>query len=261
MNQMVSKTFLECFEDEHPHYGTDNEEEMERKKCTPSSTATKDQRPPRVLVDLNVGYWLTIANDMLKSKVLRADHSLNTHRIYPQISHGIATEQDVVNLATMYLLPPVMAAIDVLYPEKMTQYSEYTSKGLRMDHLIKTKEQGQNNAVMLIEFKSCWYIHENEFKASMLDKAYLGAQLDLLQRREIWNTLTTKNNNACLFVKQATAYSGETNCRYVALCDWEHLILIRFKANNDLESADVTIVPRPRFRRRYWDFWLRRVRL
>jgi hypothetical protein len=179
---------------------------------------------------------------------MRADYNLNTNRIYCNIPHGIATEQDVVNLSTMFLLPPIIAAIDALYPGRLTQYSEQDLDHLRVDHSIRTKEQGKREAVMLIEYKRCCLLHVEEFTNAMCDREDLGAKLDELKRENYYSTLD-RSNNAYWIVKQATAYSKRTKCRYVALCDWERLILIRFQRNGKMDSAEVTIVPRSLFRK------------
>ena len=52
---------------------------------------------------------------------------------------------------------------------------------------------------------------------------------DLDQKME--QTCLPRGSNAILFVKQAAAYavrSKDSGCRYAALCDYDHLILLRF---------------------------------
>jgi hypothetical protein len=61
-----------------------------------------------------------------------------------------------------------------------------------------------------------------------------------------------KNSNAWWFTKQAAAYAVKWDCRFVALCDYENLILLQFGEKKDKKKRDgnfahISIVDRNAF--------------
>jgi len=245
---MAPSTLLECFDEEHPIYRTERREEMAARKAKASSTTTEEQEPPTVLIHQSLDHWLYYANTFLHSGTARRNYALTRGQIPLQMPCSVASEQDVVNLSTLYLVYPLMMAIEAKFPGLLTQFSEYKVDGLRVDLSIKSRRQANPEAVMLLEFKRCWYIHIDEFARAMCHADQIDDALDELYEYDLPTTLEY-DTNAYWFVKQVTAYYVRTGCRYAALCDYEHLILIKFGHNGSLESAKVTIVPRSRFRK------------
>ena len=61
--------------------------------------------------------------------------------------------------------------------------------------------------------------------------AIVGSRQDVLDKLSEANDQDDKTlleQNATIYAKQAEAYSSETKCKYVAISDWESLILLRF---------------------------------
>jgi hypothetical protein len=240
---MSSKTLFQCFNEAHPPYEAGNKDKTVKYNASASSHSVKGQHPPDFLVTVSSTYWVRKAEQQLPNvkRALEAGH------IAPRMPYGLATEQDVVILSNLYLVIPLMAALEALYPgDELTTYSEYQVEGLRVDQSIRTKFQSDGQATMLIEYKRCWYIRESEFAAASFATEREGKeQHDIDGITSSWKG----SQNATKFIKQAAAYYVRSNCRYIALCDYQHLVLIRFKGNGDLSSADGTIVPRALFRK------------
>jgi hypothetical protein len=244
---MAPPTLLRCFSDEHPRYPTERKAEMQARTVRPSSQTTHDQVPPRVLIAESVETWLRLAENFIYSTRARNNANLNYGHIPLTEQCSIATEHDVVKLSTLYIIHPVMIAINAKFPNVLTQYSESPAQPLRIDLTFNRQPSiygpGVREVVMIMEYKRCWYIHEDEFANAMRDDLYTA--LEELDELRQWSTLQP-GSNASWFVKQARAYAINTGCHYAALCDYEHLILIHFL---DHESAEVTIVPRSEFRK------------
>ncbi|KAH7093691.1 hypothetical protein FB567DRAFT_588113 [Paraphoma chrysanthemicola] len=242
-------TLLECFDEEHPHYLTERKAEMQARIASPSSQITYDQPPPRILIFEPVDTWLHEAHIFLRSRRARENDQLNDGRIPLTEPCSIATEQDVVKLSTLYIIHPVMIAIQARFPGSLTQFSESPAKPMRIDLTFNSLSRfAAKRVVMIMEYKRCWYIHEEEFFDAMCyNEDEIDEALDKLEYYGEESTLI-KGTNAYWFVKQITAYVVATGCRYVALCDYEHLILIRFNCFR-LETAEVTVVPRHCFRK------------
>jgi hypothetical protein len=222
---------------------------MQARTAHPSSQTTHDQAPPRILIAESVKTWLRLAEDFLYSTRARNNANLNYGHIPLTEQCSIATEQDVVKLSTLYIIHPVMIAINAKFPNLLTQYSESPAQPLRIDLTFNRQRSIYGHrvreVVLIMEFKRCWYIHEDEFTEAMRSREHAYAVLEELDELRQWSTLQT-GSNAFWFVKQAWAYAINTGCDYAALCDYEHLVLIHFL---DHEYAEVTVVPRSEFQK------------
>jgi hypothetical protein len=252
---MTQLTFLEWFEKEHPKHEPVNMVAMQNKKATASSITTKEQQPPEMLIRLHHEHWETKATRALTLEILCKNDALKQYAS-PTRLVNIANESDVVHLANTNLIKPVWRAIIAVYPGKLVTYSEQQLDVLRPDRVFKlSSSQGKNEAVMLIEFKRCGYIHYDEFEDAMCDADEIDDKRRKLEEDDEETTLEN-NSNALLFVKQATAYYMSSRCRYVALCDYDKLVLLRYRHGEDLSSVDATTVPRKVFRKALLGFLL-----
>ena len=246
----MAVNILECFNHDLPVYEHVDRTEVQ---AGPSSETTKKQLPPRLLIAKDVYMYLALAEAFLKSKAATTNQTLLTNYCPGYESCGLETEQDVVHLSTLYLIHPVILAINAKYPQILTQLSECKLDALRVDLNIKTKTQGKNEAVMMVEYKRCGYIQEKQFEEAMCS-ADEAKEMDELLKSQGKQFSLKAGSNALWFTKQAMAYHQRTHCKYVALCDYEHLILLKF--DNLLESAKVTIVPRKNLRKALLGFLL-----
>ncbi|KAF1917635.1 hypothetical protein BDU57DRAFT_513988 [Ampelomyces quisqualis] len=242
---MALITYLQWFEQEHPQFKIKDEEKRLQDTSTPSSDTTKLQQPPRMLVKLGVDHWEQIAQTCLENA--KKNSSLNSQLGGLDKNAALGTEADVVRLAAEHLTGPLMSTLNAIYPKALIEFSEQGLQGLRADYAIKTTDSAEFT-VILVEYKRCGYIREHEFEMASCDEKDLDSALqDLADSKKPCSL--TKNSNAWCFVKQATSYHRRSKCKYIALCDYEHLILIRFRGHMDLKAAEVTIVPRSKFRK------------
>jgi hypothetical protein len=174
---------------------------------------------------------------------------LNNYNDTPEISCGLVTEADVVHLPGRHLVDPVMVALEVAQAGLLKEYAEYGVKKLRVD--VALRSTITNQAAVLIEYKRCGYINNVEFATAMIESKKLQFELEVREKTRL-STLRD-GSNAYKFVCQGTAYHERTNCNYVALCDYEHLVLIRYRG---LDWAEATIVPRHLFRKALLGFCL-----
>jgi hypothetical protein len=127
-------------------------------------------------------------------------------------------------------------------------YSSKSTFGkLRVDfsfHTEKARKDGRL-AVLLLECKDCGSIKYGEFDQVLVDKDNVQGMLESLDV----DSTPRRHNNAQLFVKEITAIHDRTGCRYAALCDYEHLVLIRYLGDGNLEEADVALVDRKDMRK------------
>jgi hypothetical protein len=135
----------------------------------------------------------------------------------------------------------------------LTGFAEHLVEPLRPDHVVKL--QGKNEVVMIVEYKRCGYIRYGEFEDAMYDEDEIEEARDSMKKT---GRITTLNNrsNALVFVKQTTAYHQKTGCRYVALCDYDGLVLLQFRGGKDLNSVYATTVLRLVFRKALLQFLL-----
>lgn len=251
----MASTIWQCFYQPHPEYVSVNQTESEHRDATASSAFTKGQDPPKVLINRPPNYWTSIADTFLLSHPGYSD--LTQNFAAPYIPSALENEGDVVRLAGRHLMDPVMMALQVILPVKLQEHAQVELDGLRPDVAIKTTN-ANSKIIALVEYKRCGYVLEKEFSSALYDDA---SDANIQQ---VINSLYSKgrsstvveDSNALVFLKQITAYHDFAECNYVALCDYEHLILVKYRGNGNLESAHVTIVPRSDFRRALLGFMM-----
>jgi hypothetical protein len=244
---MTSTTILQCLSEEHPVYNTPNREQKANETAKASSTTTLTQLPPRILVREELATWIAKADEFLASPEA-LNSILARHHAPLDMSNAMENEADVVDMGNEQILNVVVAALKVKYPKLQLVKSREAKVGqLRVDISVKTEKVRKDGrlAVLLLEYKNCGYIKYKEFEQALVNK---DAVQGTLQELEVDSTLQRKNN-ARLFVQQITAYHERTGCRYAALCDYEHLVLIRYLGDDNLEQADVALVDRKDMRK------------
>jgi hypothetical protein len=105
-----------------------------------------------------------------------------------------------------------------------------SSSTVRLDLCWRSKESGDKIAV--IEFKK-----RGQIRAEDYEKAIIPAKSkDMNRKLAAWQKAKTKprrlQKNAVWHTKQVTAYAVRTNCPYVALFNWDHLLLFKWKKSD-----------------------------
>ncbi|OAL02303.1 hypothetical protein IQ06DRAFT_304503 [Phaeosphaeriaceae sp. SRC1lsM3a] len=244
-------TLLDCFEQEHPSYHIDSPPTW---YVSSSSATTKNQVPPKVLVRQDIQDWLHLADQFLQSQ--EAQHSDLARESEPsKAPMDLNNEAAVRTLADNHIVMPVLKALLVKHPHKLKYRPEETTNPLRVDAAICVAGANPKKKVVLLEYKRCPYITSDNFEDALHSEDQIEDKLERLRVAKKTCTLD-EDLDDYIFLKQATAYYIQTGCPYVALCDYESLILIRFLGGGQLESAKVTVVPRNCFRKALLGFSL-----
>lgn len=248
----MGTNLLQCFEGEHPKYPLSNETALKHNKiqARASSEATGDQDPPRVFVDTHPSRWIVPANAFLRSSTATTNPELSKGTMAdPESAMAeLSTEQDVVRVANHFLMYPIGKAINAKYTTKITQSTEAKQDRCRSDHSfnIHQDDKARKKTIMVVEFKRLCTIKKKEFTNATCKESEKSNALRILNNRGI-PTAIEEDCNAYWYTKQATAYAQTWDCKYVALCDYETLVLLHF--DDGLDSARITIVPRHSFRK------------
>jgi hypothetical protein len=245
---MTQLTYHECFEPPHPTMPVSNLEKTQKQTDSTSSDTVKKQNSPKILIEEEVDSWVKIANNFLQSPEAKSPSSrLSNFALVPSIN-SLLSKFDVQREADRYLMLPLISALRTKYPNLELQ--ETAGPPPQTYAGIKTKNEmyitDGKDIILVVEYTPCGYIHYEEFKKAFRNEKDLQEELDALQAREMASTLE-EGSNAMDFIKKGTAYSQKTGCKHVALCDYEHLVLLRYLEDGSLDSAYATVVPRDKF--------------
>lgn len=220
---------------------------MRNHTAKPSSNKVKQTDPPKILLPIHGNHWTRKGAKFLNTKEVKANGPLTSEYAVSSINSANATEEDAVQLAYTHLVQPVLKAINAKYPHWGVQSNGENplDDKLRVDIALRAAGR-QDDLIMLIEMKKCWYIHNDEFQKALCRQDQIDTVLQYLEDEKMRSTVR-ENTNAYCFMQQATAYVTRTKCRYIALCDYESLILLRYRRDLCLTTVEVTIVPRDRF--------------
>ncbi|KAL1851002.1 hypothetical protein Daus18300_012736 [Diaporthe australafricana] len=151
-------------------------------------------------------------------------------------------ESDVVRTAAMYLVHPVVAAMDAdqtTYGGVLLQ-SEDSARQVRSDMTFyRYTYQGRNRRIAVLEFKRRGVIRPNQFADAMP----AAAPAFVLPGNTLFR------GEAGKLMKQASAYAMRYETRHVAVCDWSYLVLCYFadmpyNAPNTIGNrVEVQIIP------------------
>lgn len=162
-------------------------------------------------------------------------------------------EGDVVRAAALYLIHPANQALSV--SPKMTKtfvcQSEFTQQKVRSDLTYwKTISASSRKQFAVVEFKKRSSIVPGEFtKAAKHTAAAAPTPADITK----WaNVAYQEMNSTCfggnsrMLLKQAASYAVAHECKYVALFDWDNLVLIKFvklSGQSVGEYCETTVIP------------------
>ncbi|KAJ4991597.1 hypothetical protein SVAN01_02978 [Stagonosporopsis vannaccii] len=212
---MTATTLLQCFFQHLPDITIKSSSNASQPR--ESSRTVKDEPAPRILItDIGKQYF-DIAQQYLRDNCASLDQE---YVGIPEPNPEILNEADVVSHARFNLVHPVVRALEhAKLAGTIKICSELRTEPLRVDLGVAYTSKEGRRIVMMIEYKRAHVINPARFKAAMY--------------------LTTTSSELKL-IKQAKAYARRAECLYVALCDYESLILLKF--SNDLSVIDVTIV-------------------
>ncbi len=178
--------------------------------------------------------------------IAAAAHALNRELIYlnePATYHN--SEGDVVRSAAQYLLHPVNQVLSSHAGALMRCQSEATANRVRSDITYYRGPNAQNlafKAFAVIEFKKRGVIKQTEFAATIRHRVQPSAAQ---VQATITAALATANEtyfggDALVLIKQAASYAIAHRTPFVALFDWDFLVLVHF--TQMAITADITDV-------------------
>lgn len=202
-----------------------------------SPRQVKNEQSPRILIINNGEEHKSVIEQYLKKHAFSLE---NEPASPPEPNRLVRNEADAVAHARTNLLNPLMRAIDIDtdLSGKVSTSSELRLETLRVDVGVFHTSKVREGIVMMVEFKRANLIDKELFEAAMWDKNELDK--DSKPLRDDPKRYLEKTSDELKLVKQAKAYAKRANYLYVALCDYESLILLKF--SNDLRVIDVTIV-------------------
>jgi hypothetical protein len=180
-------------------------------------------------------------------------HPLNKEFLY--FSEGAThhnSESDVVRSAAMYLIHPINQVLASTPGVSIRCQSEATIGKVRSDITYfrgPTPQNSEFKSFAVVEFKKRGVINSAEFRNTFKytapptdDQAQKTKELAAKQTGESFF-----QKNSWVLIKQAASYALSHNTPFVALFDWDFLILVRFTRMVAMDNAgdycELEIIP------------------
>lgn len=226
----------------------------------PSGKTTANATEPRMLLSTFVDELLNLANNHLEKYKDLPQSKRTISTVFPHLP--LDSENDVVNASLIYIFLPIMETLRLWYEDQLTMHTEVTHKAeIKMEQLLRDKEapkeavircdlvfksteksaKGPGKTIAVVEYKRQNMLAYKDFHGAILPE---GASKE--QRNSMDEELgearkkTFLDRNGIPYSKQAAQYAKTTNCKHVALFDWENLVLLNFKELNAGEDSVYT---------------------
>lgn len=195
-----------------------------------SGTLTADCTPPKCGVKIPIEHWIDLA-----SRLCLDDHSHDLEADFlPKINGSIRfkSEADVVAASALHLTYPVHAAYELVHPDltvlhKVTRPGNRMSPSSRVDIAYFSGEPKDNrapgnseNIFAVLEYKKFNGLVRNHFNKGIV------SDYDTYTRTQLLPRFSNPSIKAVMILKQAAHYAGRFGSHFVALCDYNTLILL-----------------------------------
>lgn len=192
-------------------------------------SSTQQARVPVVWFPRPESEYAQLALQTIETKDVK-DELRRSYLPAPYAPCVLRSETDIVQASVLWLLHPVIKALQALHPEVQCA-AEVTIDDCRCDALISI----DGRSVAVIEYKNRGNIRWNDF-ASGLIKDYSKQNrleiIDKIAKGRVTDEKSYMQHNAVCLTKQAAAYATKWKVRYVALFDWDHMFLWNFAGMN-----------------------------
>lgn len=176
-----------------------------------------------------------------QSENLRKQYKHRLQQSYipaPYVPCVLETESDVVAASALWLLHPVIKALQLCFRDVRCQ-AEVSSGDCRCDAMVSIG--GRN--VFVLEYKNRGYLKSSEFESARRtdwsfdkEKEIEKAISDVGKKPGQMGTLL--GHNAAVITKQAVAYASRWRTRHVGIFDWDHLFLWNFASMKMKQTPD-----------------------
>lgn len=201
-------------------------------RAKPSGTTTAECTPPSCGINIPLKHWTDLASDLCLEK---HKDDLNSEFL-PNVDSFIEfkSEADVADASTLYLTHPVHVAYKLVHTsdpdrriDQLTIPHRGTTPSSRVDRAYfsgrpKNEETPGNssNIFAVLEYKKFEGLSRDQFSRGMVSnsKDFGTTRLD--------PPFIKSESNAAVFLQQATHYAGRYRTPFVALCDYNTLILL-----------------------------------
>lgn len=198
----------------------------------PSGTTTAECTPPSCGIPVPLNHWIDLALDLCLDK--HKDDLRSDFLPKPDPLVEIITEGDVADASSMHLTYPVHIAYHLVHPndsdrrvDQLTRPLKDTTPASRVDRGYfsgrpsnKQTPGDSNNVFAVLEFKKYEGLSRREFSRGIVTNPS-DFQISLRHPPYI-----KQASNATIYLKQATHYAFRYGTPFVALCDYNTLILL-----------------------------------
>ncbi|KPM42316.1 hypothetical protein AK830_g4237 [Neonectria ditissima] len=177
--------------------------------------------------------------------------TLDQHRLASwEDTREIHVEGDVVDASAVHLINPVDIALSTKYPDSIISLNQHTREKARADKCWLYKHPVSQKYFAVLDYKRPGTIRDHEFRSAEGRRGMtFEEKFDLVAGEE---GMSYFDDNARKLSRQAVNYAHKYNTRYIALFDWERLVLLVLEDQRNLMGGNwccVTIIKnRSKFR-------------
>lgn len=244
---MTTTTLRQCFVPPYPRLYNFPGDRPGNSNPSSSSITTAETNPPKFAHEIEQRDWIDTCNNIinglpgneLENEGLDSKEAIMYHKC----------EADVVRSAALYILHPLNQALSA-HPATtgaITCLAEHSSNGLRADityfrNPAVPSPGAEKRAFAVVEFKRRGLIDAGEFRTAQKLDASHSVQDVMNQKNNICAKAASKTDAtfyakySCTLMKQAAAYATAQRTRYIALFNWDVLVLVRFSGLRLLDS-------------------------
>lgn len=207
-----------------------------------SSMTTAKITPPAFAHKIIATHWTGLCNEFINA--VPAPGPMDEHLTLREAVTRHASEGDVVGTSALHVLHPLNQAFSShpITQGTVTCLAEVTATKLRADITYfknpATAAASAKRSFAVVEFKRRCLIDKAEFeyaeklKANVPEANITQQQVNQIAQGAMGRNLdnTYYDDYSCKLVKQAAAYAMTHRTKYVALFNWETLVLVRFQA-------------------------------
>ncbi|OAA62533.1 hypothetical protein SPI_04073 [Niveomyces insectorum RCEF 264] len=243
---------LQSFDQPLPN-GEDRQHYDQYPAAVVSGPSTLAAEAPRAGITVSYSFWNRYATRILGSDQV-AQGLAGKHLASWEDGRYFDVEGDVVSAAGIQLMNPVDLALCAQWPTELRFFHEHTAltvdggSQVRADRVWVLRDGSETNNpdyIAVLDYKRVGTIRPSEFRSACMS----------------WNGFVSGTHgygsrfaeNASILMKQAVSYAHKYNTKYIALFDWDCLVLLVLANAEDNWGGNycfvTTIVDKRRMRR------------
>ncbi|KAJ4336708.1 hypothetical protein N0V95_008546 [Ascochyta clinopodiicola] len=241
---MNAQTIIGCFEHDLPRLVRNKD--VKYKSVAPSSKSTKDAQVPYVLLCQPSAGLMQSAQCALDRAVAQQNDLKEKAISSWDLSMALDNETEHVNASMLYMMGPINEILRTLFPTQSTMRAEANFKSddpsgecftIRIDLIYENTETKQT--IVVVEYKRREQIRYLDFEPGLLSSDASPIMIEEQKYRTASNDRSaTLAKNALSYMKQATKYAADSQCRHVALFNWDHLLILEFHKLSESKGND-----------------------